>query len=418
MSEQERSGIDRIESAVEEIRRGGMVIVVDDEDRENEGDLILAAQRITPEAICFLERFGRGLLCAPMTAQRLATLQIPLLERGGGDRYRTRYTVPVDAARGITTGISARDRTVTIRRLVDANAGPRDFIHGGHVQPLCAAPGGVLQRAGHTEAAVDLATLAGFPPVGVLCEIKRDDGEMMRLPELKQFAAEHRLKLISIADLIEYRSRHERLIERVAACDFPTEVGDFRLIAYEATVDSSPFLALVKGEIRPDEPTLVRMHSECLTGDGLFSRRCDCGQQLRLALERIEAEGSGVLVHVAQEGRGIGLLNKIRAYELQDHGLDTVEANERLGFKADLRDYGLGAQVLLDLGVRKMRLMTNNWRKIVALEGYGLEVVEQVPLIGEVTADNVRYLAVKREKLGHLLPETEADEQEEGEQHG
>ncbi len=293
-------------------------------------------------------------------------------------------------------------RTVTIRKLVESHTA-RDFVHGGHVQPLQAAAGGVLRRAGHTEAAVDLATLAGLAPCGVLAEIKREDGEMMRLPELRDFAARHGLKLVSIADIIDHRRRHEQLVRRVATCRLPTDLGEFTCVAYESTLDGSPYVALVKGEIEPGEPTLVRMHSECLTGDALFSRRCDCGQQLRLALEQIEREGRGVLVHIRQEGRGIGLLNKLRAYELQDRGLDTVEANEHLGFPADLRDYGLGAQVLLDLGVRRMRLMTNNWRKIVALEGYGLELVERVPLEADVTPDNARYLDVKAKKLGHLL---------------
>ncbi len=393
---------DPILDAIDEIRRGRMVVVVDDADRENEGDLILAAERITPEAVNFIERHGRGLLCVPTSAERLAELQIPLIEQTARDPFRTVYAVPVDAAQGITTGISARDRTVTIRKLVESHTA-RDFVHGGHVQPLQAAAGGVLRRAGHTEAAVDLATLAGLAPCGVLAEIKREDGEMMRLPELRDFAARHGLKLVSIADIIDHRRRHEQLVRRVATCRLPTDLGEFTCVAYESTLDGSPYVALVKGEIEPGEPTLVRMHSECLTGDALFSRRCDCGQQLRLALEQIEREGRGVLVHIRQEGRGIGLLNKLRAYELQDRGLDTVEANEHLGFPADLRDYGLGAQVLLDLGVRRMRLMTNNWRKIVALEGYGLELVERVPLEADVTPDNARYLDVKAKKLGHLL---------------
>lgn len=377
-------------------------MVVDDADRENEGDLIAVAELATPETINFMERHGRGLLCVPLTAERLEKYDIPLVGHGPQDRFRTAYTVPVDASEGITTGISASDRTVTIRKLVHGY-GPRDFVHGGHVQPLRATEGGVLKRAGHTEAAVDLARMAGCQPVGVLIEIKRDDGEMMRLAELKEFAARHDLKLISIASLIQYRSRHERLITKVAECRLPTEMGEFRCVAYESVLDGSPYVALVKGEIDPERATLVRMHSECLTGDALHSLRCDCGQQLRLAMERIQAEGNGVLVHIRQEGRGIGLLNKLRAYELQDRGLDTVEANEHLGFPADLRDYGLGAQVLQDLGVRRLRLMTNNWRKIVALEGFGMELVERVPLMGTVTPENQRYLQVKREKLGHLL---------------
>ncbi len=398
----EDQAFDRIEDALEDIRQGRMVVVVDDADRENEGDLIFAGDRATPELVNFLERFGRGLLCVPMTQDRLAALRIPLISQTASDRFRTAYTVPVDVTHGISTGISASDRATTIRSLA-TDGGDGDFVHGGHVQPLRAVNGGVLVRAGHTEAAVDLCRLAGRQPVGVLCEIKRDDGEMMRLTELRGFAATHGLRLISIADLIEYRRRTELLVRRVATCRLPTDMGEFTCVAYESALDGSPYTALIKGEIRADEPVLVRMHSECLTGDALFSRRCDCGQQLRLAMERIAAEGSGVLVHIRQEGRGIGLLNKLRAYELQDQGLDTVEANEHLGFPADLRDYGLGAQVLLDLGVRQMRLMTNNWRKLVAVEGYGLQVVERVPLVAEVTPDNQRYLAVKAEKLGHVF---------------
>ncbi|MBI2299123.1 MAG: bifunctional 3,4-dihydroxy-2-butanone-4-phosphate synthase/GTP cyclohydrolase II [Armatimonadetes bacterium] len=395
--------LDDIRDAIAAIREGGMVVVVDDADRENEGDLILAAERVTAEKINFLEQHGRGLLCVPLTKERLETLRIPMIDRAGQDRYRTAYTVPVDASDGIATGISARDRAHTIRRLVDPEAEPRSFVHGGHVQPLRATAGGVLRRAGHTEAAVDLAMLAGLQPAAVLCEIKRDDGDMMRLLELREYASRHGLLIVTIADLIEYRRQTERLIRKVATCRLPTEVGEFICIAYESTLDGSPYVALVKGEVSPDVPTLVRMHSECLTGDALMSRRCDCGAQLRQAMERIQAEGCGVIVHIRQEGRGIGLVNKLRAYELQDAGMDTVQANEHLGFAPDLRDYGLGAQVLLDLGVRRMRLMTNNQQKIVALEGYGLEVTERVPLLAEVTEDNQRYLQAKARKMGHLL---------------
>ncbi len=405
MSVAEDRIFDDIPAAIEAIRRGELVVVTDDADRENEGDVILAADRVTPEAVNFLERHARGLLCVPLTRERLGQLAIPLVNASGGDRFRTAYTVPVDAAQGVSTGISATDRATTIRKLVDPSAAPRDFVYGGHVQPLQAVDGGVLKRAGHTEATVDLARLAGLTPAGVLAEVKDDRGEMMRLDGLRWFAREHGLKLVSVAQLIEYRRQTERLVKRVATCRLPTEVGEFTCVAYESTIDGSPYVALVKGEIRPDEPVLVRMHSECLTGDALLSRRCDCGQQLKLAMERIQAEGCGVLVHIRQEGRGIGLLNKLRAYELQDGGMDTVEANEHLGFPADLRDYGLGAQVLLDLGVRRLRQLTNNWRKIVAIEGYGLEVVEHVPLLAEVTPDNQRYLAAKAQKLGHLLPD-------------
>ncbi len=406
MEQRDGEGFATIPEALEAMRAGRLVVVVDDADRENEGDLILVAELATPETINFMERHGRGLLCVPMNAERLRKFDIPLIGSGPQDRFRTAYTVPVDAAHGISTGISARDRTVTIQTLVRGESS-HDFVHGGHVQPLRATEGGVLKRAGHTEAAVDLARLAGFEPVGVLIEIKRDDGEMMRLAELKDFAARHDLKLISIASLIEYRSHHERLITRVAECRLPTEMGEFRCVAYESVLDGSPYVALIKGDLDPERPTLVRMHSECLTGDALHSLRCDCGQQLRLAMEMIQADGCGVLVHIRQEGRGIGLLNKLRAYELQDRGLDTVEANEQLGFPADLRDYGLGAQVLQDLGVRRLRLMTNNWRKIVALEGFGMELVERVPLLGTTNPENERYLQAKREKLGHLLSETD-----------
>ena len=401
--------LDDVRAAIEEVRHGRMVIVVDDADRENEGDLVVAAEAVTPEIVNFMETFGRGLLCVPLPRERLERLQIPLINRHGRDRLHCSYAVPVDAATGVSTGISSRDRAVTIRRLADPEAGPRDFVHGGHIQPLAAEPGGVLRRSGHTEATVDLARLAGREPVAALIEIKRADGEMMRLPELRAFADEHGLKLISIADLIHYRRQNERLMRRVAACRFPSHAGLFECVGFESVLDGSPYVALVKGEISPDKPVLVRVHSECLTGDALLSRRCDCGQQLAAALEQIQAAECGVLIYVRQEGRGIGLLNKLRAYELQDSGLDTVEANEHLGFPADLRDYGLGAQVLLELGVRQMRLMTNNLRKIVALEGYGLEVVERVPLVTEITPDNVRYLAAKASKLGHLLPPAEPD---------
>jgi 3,4-dihydroxy 2-butanone 4-phosphate synthase/GTP cyclohydrolase II len=396
--------LDTVAEAIAEIRRGRLVLVVDDEDRENEGDLVGAAECASPEMINFMETHGRGLLCVPLMPDRLTALGIPVIDRPNRTRLHCTYAVPVDASDGVSTGISARDRACTIRKLTDPGAGPRDFVHGGHVQPLQAQPGGVLQRAGHTEATVDLARLAGLRPAAVLCEVKRADGEMMRLAQLRGFADQHGLKLISIADLIAWRQQRERLVRRVATVRMPTDQGEFTCVAYESILDGSPYVALVKGQIDPEQPTLVRMHSECLTGDALFSRRCDCGRQLAQALDRIEREGRGVLIYIRQEGRGIGLLNKLKAYELQDQGLDTVEANEHLGFPADLRDYGLGAQVLLDLGVRQMRLMTNNPRKIVALQGYGLQVVERVPTLTEVTADNLRYLDVKVRKLGHLLP--------------
>ncbi|MBI5830717.1 MAG: bifunctional 3,4-dihydroxy-2-butanone-4-phosphate synthase/GTP cyclohydrolase II [Armatimonadetes bacterium] len=406
--------LDKVVDAIAAVRAGQMVVVVDDEDRENEGDLVAAAELVTPQTINFMETHGRGLLCAPVTRERIAELNIPIITHGKREQFACTYALPVDAAEDVTTGISATDRSVTIRRLADPAAGADAFVHGGHVQPIVGVPGGVLRRSGHTEATLDLARLAGLRPAAVLCEVKRDDGEMMRLPELREFADRHGLLLISIADLIEHRRRNELLVRRVTTVHMPTEAGEFDCVAYESVIDGSPFVALVKGEIDPNVPVLVRMHSECLTGDALLSRRCDCGKQLRAALDRIEQEGHGVLVYVRQEGRGIGLINKLRAYALQDGGLDTVEANLHLGFPADLREYGLGAQVLLDLGVQKMRLMTNNQRKIVGLQGYGLEVVERVPLVTEVTEDNQRYLDTKRRKLGHFLPHLDDEEQVDG----
>lgn len=396
--------LDDVADAIAAVRSGGLVVVVDDADRENEGDLIGAAELVTPETINFMEIHGRGLLCAPVTQERIAELAIPVINDIKRSKFACTYALPVDANYGVSTGISASDRAVTVRALADPARGEHDFVHGGHIQPIVGVPGGVLVRSGHTEAALDLAKLGGLNEAAVLCEIKRADGEMMRLPELRAYADEHGLPLIYVADLITWRRRHEQLVRCVAVADLPTEAGYFRVHAYESVLDATPFVALVKGEIDPNEPVLVRVHSECLTGDALLSTRCDCGRQLHAALELIEKEGRGVLLYARQEGRGIGLLNKVRAYALQDQGLDTVQANEHLGFAADLRDYGLGAQVLLDLGVRKMRLMTNNTRKIVGLTGYGLEVVERVPLVVEPTAENTRYLAAKRDKLGHLLP--------------
>jgi 3,4-dihydroxy 2-butanone 4-phosphate synthase / GTP cyclohydrolase II len=393
-----------IEDAVQDIRGGKMVIVVDDEDRENEGDLIMAAERVTPDAINFMETHARGWVCVPMPPERLEQLDLPLMVQRNNTRHGTAFTITVDARHGTTTGISVADQAITIRTLVDPLAKPSDLLRPGHVRPLRADPGGVLKRAGHTEAAVDLARLAGLTPVGVLCEIKNADGSMARLPQLLQFAATHGLRILTIADLIKYRRRTERLVQRAATTTLPTRFGVFQAHAYECALDTRPYVALTMGEIRPEDEVLVRVHSGCLTGDVFHSLRCDCGHQLELALQRIQNEGKGILLYLEQEGRGIGLINKLKAYELQEHGLDTVEANQRLGFPPDLRDYGIGCQILFDLGARKLRLMTNNPKKYAAMEGYGLTVVEQVPLVTGVAEENLRYLEAKRDKMGHLLP--------------
>jgi len=395
-----------VEDAVQDIRDGKMILVVDSEDRENEGDLVMAAETVTPEAINFMETHARGWVCVPMSGERLDDLELPMMVNENTARLGTAFTVTVDARHGTTTGISAKEQAHTIRTLVDPQTRPSDLLRPGHVRPLRAARGGVLLRAGHTEAAVDLAVMAGFQPAGVICEIKKADGEMARVPDLLDFAARHGLRILTIADLIAYRSRTEKLVRREATCRLPTEYGEFIAHAYEASVDNKPYLALVVGEVKPEEPILVRVHSGCVTGDILHSLRCDCGNQLARAMERIQREGRGVLLYLqGHEGRGIGLTNKIRAYALQEQGLDTVEANQHLGFAADMRDYGIGAQILYDLGVRKMRLMTNNPKKRSALHGYGLTEVEIVPLTGGVNDENQRYLETKRDKMGHLLPD-------------
>jgi 3,4-dihydroxy 2-butanone 4-phosphate synthase/GTP cyclohydrolase II len=392
-----------IETVIADLRKGRMVIVVDDEDRENEGDLIMAAQFITPAAVNFMAKFGRGLICVPTTSERLQQLGIERMVQQNRETFKTDFQVSVDAATGVTTGISAPDRAETIRIMADPTAVPNNLVAPGHVFPLRARPGGVLQRAGHTEAAVDMVTLAGCRPIGVICEIMNDDGSMARLPQLVKFARKHKLKICTIADLIQYRRTREKLVERIEAVQMPTEHGDFLLYLYESKVDGQHHLALVHGEVAGKKNVLVRVHSECLTGDVFGSRRCDCGPQLQQAMRQIVAAGAGVVVYMRQEGRGIGLGPKIKAYKLQEQGYDTVEANVKLGFEMDLREYGLGAQILTDLGLKTIRLLTNNPRKLVGLEGYGLEIVEQLPIKIKPNPHNARYLDTKREKLGHLL---------------
>jgi 3,4-dihydroxy 2-butanone 4-phosphate synthase/GTP cyclohydrolase II len=398
-----KEGFATVEEAIQQFQAGGMVIVVDDEDRENEGDLTIAADKVTPDAINFMARYGRGLVCLSMTGARLDELGIPLIVSENTSKFETAFAVPIDVKATTTTGISAADRAATIRAAIDPNAKSNDFAKPGHISPLRARDGGVLVRAGQTEASVDLARLADLYPAAVICEIMNDDGTMARVPDLRKFAEHHKLVMITIEALINYRMRHDRLVRRVASASLPTEHGPFVVTAYESLIDGQTHMALVRGELGEGEKVLVRVHSQCLTGDVFGSARCDCGRQLSLAMERVAKEGRGVVLYLNQEGRGIGLGNKIRAYELQDGGLDTVEANERLGFKPDQRDYGIGAQILGDLGIRTMRLLTNNPRKFIGLEGYGLSVLESVPLEVPPSEFSKDYLRVKKEKLGHRL---------------
>ena len=392
-----------IEEAVEAIRDGRMIIVVDDEDRENEGDLTIAAEKVTPDRINFMAKHGRGQICLSMTGERLDELEIPLAVNANTTPFSTAFCVPIDAKQNVTTGISASDRAATILAAIDPATKPSDLARPGHVSPLRSRDGGVMVRAGQTEAAVDLARMAGLYPAGVICEIMNDDGTMARVPELTRFARKHQLPMITIADLIQYRMRTERLVKRIATAELPTEHGAFRIYAYENQLDNETHVALVRGDLGDGRDVLVRVHSKCLTGDVFHSARCDCGPQLETAMARIAEEGRGVLLYLNQEGRGIGLANKIRAYELQDQGFDTVEANERLGFKADQRDYGIGAQILGDLGVRTMRLLTNNPRKFVGLQGYGLSISDTVPLEIPASESTRKYLKAKKDKLGHRL---------------
>jgi 3,4-dihydroxy 2-butanone 4-phosphate synthase/GTP cyclohydrolase II len=392
-----------VEEAVEDIKNGKIIIVVDEEDRENEGDFVCAAEFTSPEVVNFMAKHGRGMICVPMTQKRMSELKLNMMVDSNTAIHGTQFTVTVDALHGTTTGISASDRSITIKKLADPNSKPNDFAKPGHIFPLRAMEEGVLRRAGHTEAVIDLCNLAGLNPVGVLCEILNDDGTMARVPDLEEIAEKFDLKILAITELIKYRSKQERLIEKVEEIFFPTKIGEFKLHIYRSILDNKEHVVLSKGIIDPEKPTLVRVHSECFTGDVFHSLRCDCHDQLYYALEKIEEEGNGLLVYMRQEGRGIGLTNKIKAYKLQELGKDTVEANEELGFKADLRDYGIGAQIISDFGLKKIRLLTNNPKKIIGLKGYGMEIVERIPIEISPNENNERYLLTKRDKLGHLI---------------
>jgi 3,4-dihydroxy 2-butanone 4-phosphate synthase/GTP cyclohydrolase II len=391
------------EELLEELRAGRMIILADDEDRENEGDLVMAAEWVTPEAINFMATHGRGLICLALTPEQTDRLQLPLMVSNTNNKFKTNFTVSIEAAEGVTTGISAFDRAHTVRTAIAENAKPADLHTPGHVFPLLGRTGGLLVRAGHTEASIDLARMAGLNPSGVICEIMNEDGTMARMPQLKEFAKKHNLKIGCIADVIRHRLKHDSLVRREVEVRMPTEFGEFRMVGFSNVVDQAEHVALVMGNPDPERPCLVRVHSECLTGDVFTSRRCDCGNQLHAAMRQVAEAGEGVILYLRQEGRGIGLLNKLRAYQLQDAGHDTVEANEKLGFQADLRDYGIGAQILHDLGLRKLKLLTNNPKKIIGLDGYGLEVTERVQLQVEPHEDNITYLTTKRDKLGHML---------------
>jgi 3,4-dihydroxy 2-butanone 4-phosphate synthase/GTP cyclohydrolase II len=403
MTTDKASPFSSIEDAIEDVKQGKMIVIVDDEDRENEGDLMIAAESCTPEAVNFMAKYGRGLICLTLTEQRTAQLGLPMMVQENQAQFGTPFTVSIDAKNDITTGISAADRAKTIEVTMDPEATQYDLVMPGHIFPLRAKDGGVLVRAGQTEGSVDIARLAGLKPAGVICEIMNDDGTMARVPELSEFSKKHKLKMITIKDLMEYRLNSEALVEEVAVTQMPTDFGEFKAVAFRNTLIDQVHIALVKGEVKPDEPTLVRVHSQCLTGDVFGSHRCDCGEQLAQALNMIEKEGRGVLLYLYQEGRGIGILNKLKAYALQDEGHDTVEANAELGFKPDLRDYGIGAQILRALGLGKIRIMSNNPRKIVGLEAYGLDMVERVPIEVQPQKHNIKYLKTKQDKLGHLI---------------